>query len=130
MTLRLLNTIVGLLLLAMGIWTLIDPTIFTKLYAIILPEQQSRVALRAIIGGGEIGLGLFLCFGGWLGASQVILTRFAALLFGSVVLARSVAFLLEENIAPWMWRELLIETLIAVVLIFYLLRRKRTDKDQ
>jgi len=48
----------GCCLIALGIVTVIDPAIFTRLYQIGLPTLTSKTTIAAIIGGSEIGAGI------------------------------------------------------------------------
>ena len=56
------HILMGLLLLVFGAITAIEPSVMS-IYGIALEEPSARTAIRSIIGGGEIALGLSLVFG-------------------------------------------------------------------
>jgi hypothetical protein len=106
----------GLLLLFLGLWSFADPQIFTDLYGIDVAKPSATIALRAMIGGGEIGLGLFLCLGGRFGVSLQARLLLAVSLFACVFLARAAAVVLAwPEVSTGMIRELAIEGALAVV---------------
>ena len=53
----------GVLLLVLGLWTFMAPEICTRLYDVGLPTAEGRIAIQAIIGGGETALGLYILLG-------------------------------------------------------------------
>ena len=73
----------GVLLLGFGIFVVLHPVVM-HVYDIALDKPTARTGIRAIIGGGEIALGLILIFGRRLGASAFTLNAMAALVFGCV----------------------------------------------
>lgn len=104
----------GFLLLFLGLWSFADPQIFTDLYGIDVAKPSATIALRAMIGGGEIGLGLFLCLGGRLGVSLQSRLLLAVSLFAFVFLARAVAVALAwPEVSTGTIRELAIEGALA-----------------
>ena len=106
----------GLLLLFLGLWSFADPQIFTDLYGIDAAKPSATIALRAMIGGGEIGLGLFLCLGGRFGVSLQARLLLAVSLFACVFLARAAAVVFAwPEVSTGMIRELAIEGALAVV---------------
>jgi len=104
----------GLLLLILGVWSFADPEIFTDLYGIDVAKPSATIALRSMIGGGEIGLGLFMCLGGRFGVSLHSRLLLAASLFACVFVARAVAVILAwPEVSTGTIRELAIEGVLA-----------------
>ena len=60
-----------------------------------LVDPEARIAVRAIIGGGEVGLGLLLTVGTVVAFTNKALNSVAATVFLSVGLARVFAVLIE-----------------------------------
>ena len=87
----------GAIFLGFGAITLIRPEVL-EYYSISVDNSTSRIAARAMIGGGEIGLGLVLLFGGKLGFSNEQRSFLAATIFISVALARLVGLLVEGEL--------------------------------
>lgn len=116
MALRITNLAMGLLFLAMGAATFISPTIFTSLYGVGLQTPESRVAIRAIIGGGEISFAFIFLFGNFFGLTSLMRIRLALIIFSGVILARFGAITLEGTYTVSLIRELVIEVVILSVL--------------
>lgn len=115
---KLMVLLCGLLLLCLGAWSFFDPGIFIQLYGIGVANSTAKIALRAMIGGGEIGLGLYILVGGNFNISHWSRLTLATFVFGSVFVARACAVLLDwPNITEALIRELIIEGLIVVGLL-------------
>ncbi|MCK0127521.1 DUF4345 family protein [Erythrobacter sp. F6033] len=84
---RLYPTIAGCIFLALAIVTFVQPEIL-HYYDINLDQPSARTAMRAMIGGGEIGIALTLLFGGHIQLSQQQRSLIAAIIFISVGLSR------------------------------------------
>ena len=98
---RSVHVFLGLLLIAIGATTFLFPELLGH-YSISTDHADSRIALKAIIGGGEIGVGVYLAFAKLIGIQQKPLNLAAATLFLSVGLARFVATMLEASPEfPW-----------------------------
>lgn len=117
--LRHFHVLLGLLLIGLGIWTFINPEILTY-YGVVLVDPEARIAIRAIIGGGEVGLGLLLTVGTSGAFTNKALNSVAATVFLSVGLARVFAILIEQGSAVgWQpWRESSIELLLGTIALF------------
>ena len=112
----------GLLLLILGVWSFADPEIFTVLYGIETNKASTTIALRAMIGGGEIGIGLFLLLGGQFAVSVHSRLVLSALVFGCVFFARAGAIILAwPEVSFGALRELAIEGGIVLGLTFALI---------
>ena len=88
----------GALLLVFGIWTFSDPAVLHH-YGIDTSDPNARIALRAIMGGGELGLGVTLLVGKFLKLDQRTLNFMAATVFLSVGVSRLLAASLERSAA-------------------------------
>lgn len=117
--LRHYHVLLGLLLIGLGIWTFINPEIL-RYYGVDLVDPEARIAVRAIIGGGEVGLGLLLTVGTFGAFTNKALNSMAATVFLSVGLARVFAILIEQGSAVgWQpWRESSIELLLGTIALF------------
>lgn len=121
MFLRLLrNThiLFGLILIAIGVSTIFFPTVM-EYYGIAIDRPESRIAIRAIIGGGELGLGLALVLGKYIGMEQRTLNGVSAFVFLSVGLVRLGAIYPERfHLSNWQpWREGLLEVFFGALAI-------------
>ncbi|KEO89750.1 hypothetical protein EH31_11375 [Erythrobacter longus] len=110
---RVYPSFAGCIFLALGIVTLIQPEIMSY-YAIGLDQPSARVAMRAMIGGGEIGIGVVLILGGRINLSSRQLSLTAAAIFICVGLSRVAAVFMEgaDLLAVQPLREALIEILL------------------
>lgn len=110
---RVYPSFAGCIFLALGIVTLIQPEIMSY-YAIGLDQPSARVAMRAMIGGGEIGIGCVLVFGGRIKLSPRKRSLIAAAIFICVGLSRVAAVFMEgaDLLAVQPLREALIEILL------------------
>lgn len=118
MTLAVTNRLLGLLFLLMGGVTFAYPEIFTSFYGMVLPTPESRVAIRAIIGGGELSLAVIFVMGGLFGYTEIARVRLALIIFLGVISARTAAILIEGTYNGTLLRELAIEICILLVLGF------------
>lgn len=93
------HILIGLILLGLGAATTANPDILGY-YGVVLVEPEASVAMRAILGGGEIGLGLSLTFCRMFGASARSLNMVAALVMLSVGSVRiCAAFVAGDDLA-------------------------------
>jgi hypothetical protein len=110
----------GALLLIFGIWSFADPEIFAKLYSIDTSAPSATSAMRAMVGGGEIGLGLFLLLGRKLKVSLRSRLLLATFLFVCVFIARASAIALEwSEVSSGTIRELAIEGVLACAFVAF-----------
>lgn len=84
----------GVIVVVFGLWTFLDPAVLRH-YGIDSSEPNARIALRAIIGGGEIGLGITLAVGRLLESDRSTLNFFAAAVYSSVGISMYFAAFLE-----------------------------------
>ena len=123
------HVLMGALLLGFGLLTAFVPSVM-HVYGLGLDEPSARVAIQAIIGGGETALGLALIFGSTVGASSYALNAMAALIFGSVGIVRLVSAYSEGIlfIGSQPLREGAIELGLALLCLVAVRASKRTDK--
>ncbi len=91
---RFYPTIAGCIFLALGLATVIQPEIL-HYYAINFDQPSARTAVRAMIGGGEIGIALVLLLGGYVQISLSQRSLVAAVIFISVGVIRLFGACLE-----------------------------------
>lgn len=84
----------GLIFLTLGMVTLVYPEILTY-YSINLDQPSARVAIRAMLGGGELGIALLLLAGSRINLSPQQRSLIAAAIFVCVGLARLFAVGIE-----------------------------------
>ena len=84
----------GCIFLALGIATLIHPEVLSY-YAIGLGEPSARAAIRAMVGGGEMGIAIVLLLGGYIKLSLSQRSLIAAVIFTCVGLSRLFAVTIE-----------------------------------
>ena len=116
-TARNIAYIVGTLLLALGVITLIHPQIMGR-YGLNANTTHSIMSIRSLIGGSEIGIGGFILLGGKLSVSIRARLLFAMFLFGGIVLARLVSIAFSGATIPEMIMRELIAELFLIGLIF------------
>jgi len=120
-TARNIAYIVGTLLLALGVITLIHPQIMGR-YGLIADTTHSIMSIRSLIGsligGSEIGMGGFIILGGKLSVSIRARLWFAMFLFGGIVLSRLVSIVISGATIPEMIMRELIAELVVIGLIF------------
>ncbi len=116
----------GAILIVFGVWTFSDPDVLHH-YGIDTSEPNARIAIRAIIGGGELGLGVTLVAGKFLKLDPTTLNLMAATLFLSVGMCRFSAALLEQSSSVGIqhWREGAIELALGVVALFGFIRTEQ-----
>ena len=95
---RHVHILLGAILVGFGIWTFSDPAVLNH-YGIDTSEPNARIALRAIIGGGELGLGATLVAGKFSKLDRRTLNFIAATVFLSVGISRLLAASLERSSA-------------------------------
>ena len=108
----------GAILVVFGMWTFTDPAVLHH-YGIDTSQPNARIALRAIIGGGELGLGVTLLAGKFLKLDQRTLNFVAATVFLSVGISRLLAASLERSAAIGIqpWREGPIEMVLGAMAV-------------
>lgn len=121
----------GLLFLILGVWSFADPEVFTDLYGIDAAKPSATIALRSMIGGGEIGLGMFLFMGRRFGVPLHSRLWLAVSLFTCVFLARAGAVVLVwPQVSNGMIRELAIEGALAGAFATLLRLHCRITRDR
>lgn len=104
------------LLVSLGLITFVWPSILT-LYGVDIADPTVRITLRAIIGGGEIGIGAGLLIAHRSGVGVHHLNKILAVVFISVGAARLTAGWLEDiaMLNGSVLRESLIELALGVL---------------
>lgn len=120
------NRIIGIVLLVLGAWVVIQPTIFTILYGVSLATSESRSTIRAVIGGTEIALGILFVFPSLFQINEHTLLRLGALVFGCIFFGRIYHVLFDDAVQFSLIRESLIEGLIALLLTACAIRYRNT----
>ena len=100
----------GTIFIGLGLLTLFQPDVF-EYYSIGVDSASARTAIRAMVGGGEVGIGLVILCGSHLGFSINQRCTLAASIFLCVGLARllSAAFEGELQLTSQPLREASIE---------------------
>lgn len=87
----------GLIFLALGVLTFINPEVLGY-YEIGVDNASARIAIRAMIGGGEVALGLVVLVGQQIGLTIQQRSLIAALVFLSVGAARFSAVWIDHDV--------------------------------
>jgi len=115
----------GCLLLLMGIITFIYPQIMTR-YGLITDNVHARLTIRALIGGSEIGFGLYMLLGQKAGASISARLWTGLSIFIGIVAARFASLIISNGpISNMIYRELVAESLIVMLISLALFLRSR-----
>lgn len=118
----------GFLLLFMGVTTFIYPQIMTR-YGLVTESLHARLTISAIIGGSEIGLGLFMLLGNKVKASISVRLWTGLSIFCGIVVARVISLSVAKGPIPDMiYRELLAESIV-IILLFLALRTQRRSES-
>ena len=106
----------GFLLLFMGITTFIYPQVMTR-YGLVTETLHARLTVSAIMGGSEMGLGLFMLLGNKVQASISVRLWTGISIFCGIAVARLISLLFANDPIPGMfYRELVAETAIIILL--------------
>jgi len=114
---KLLLSGTGALLFSFGVATLIFPSIFTKLYGVELPTSDAVAAIRAIVGGGEIALGLIFLLRARLGFTDKSLLILGGAIFSAIVCARIFHLFTDTAVSARFYRELIAESIIGIIFL-------------
>lgn len=118
----------GCLLLFMGVTTFIYPQIMTR-YGLVTESLHARLTISAIIGGSEIGLGLFMLLGKKVHASISVRLWTGLSIFCGIVVARVISLFFAKGPIPNMiYRELLAESIVITLLFLALRTQRRSER--
>ena len=105
------------LLLGMGITTFLYPQVMAR-YGMVTDTLHAKLTIRALIGGSEIGLGLFMLLGRKVQATISVRLWVGLSIFSGIVAARLVSLIITNGPIPNMiYRELIAESVIILLLI-------------
>ena len=122
---RMIVIALGCLLLFMGITTFLYPQIMGR-YGLVTDTLHAKLTISALIGGSEIGLGLFMLLGQKIQASISVRLWIGLSIFSGIIAARLVSLIFANDPIPHMiYRELVAEGLI-ILLIITALHKLRT----
>jgi len=113
--------VIGILLLALGIATFIHPQIMGR-YGLNANTTHSIMTIRALIGGAEMGMGVFMLFGSKIGVSFRARLWFGMFIFCGIVAARLISIFIANTAIPEMIVRELIAELVIIGIIFTGLR--------
>ncbi len=117
----------GAIFLGLGLLTLIRPEVL-EYYSIGVDNAPARTAIRAMIGGGEIGLGMLILGGRQVGFSISQRSMLAATIFVCVGLTRLGSAWLDNqlNLESQALREASIELILGVLGVWTVTRKSKT----
>lgn len=117
--------LLGVMLVGLGLVTMIYPEIMNR-YGLNLEDAHAKSTVMAVIGGSEIGLGLFVLFGHKIGVSLSARIAMLLLVFMGILIARLLSVVLYYPVLPNVFfREVIAEILISVLLLIGLLTERR-----
>ena len=94
--LKLFPIFAGLIFVALGVLTFVSPEVLGY-YSIGVDNASARIAIRAMIGGGEVALGMVILAGQRIGLTIQQRSLIAALVFLSVAIARLSSVWIEHD---------------------------------
>ena len=107
----------GCLLLGMGLITFFYPQIMSR-YGLVTDTLHARLTISALIGGSEIGLGLFMILVRKVQATISVRLWVGLSIFSGIVAARLVSLIITNGSIPNMiYGELIAESVIILLLI-------------
>jgi len=115
----------GLMLTLLGATTMFHPEIMSR-YGLVTADAHAKSTIMSVIGGAEIGLGLFVLFGQKIGVTILARMCLLLLLFAGLLGGRFLgAILYYPELPSVFFREAVLEFTIASMLTFgmYLNRR-------
>ena len=116
----------GCLLLGMGLITFFYPQIMSR-YGLVTDTLHARLTISALIGGSEIGLGLFMILVRKVQASISVRLWVGLSILSGIVAARLVSLMITNGPIPnVIYRELVAESLIVLLLITALQKLRRS----
>ncbi len=120
----------GAIFFGLGVLTLIRPEVL-KYYSIGVDNSPARTAVRAMIGGGEVGIGVVLLAGAWLGLYVSQRCTLAAMIFVCVGLARllSVGFEGDLVLASQPLREASLELTLGCLGVYAAIIARKAELD-
>lgn len=105
--------LIGVMLVALGATTIAHPEIMER-YGVAAPDAHAKSTIIAVIGGAELGLGMFLLLGRSLGVAMSAQIYSMLFLFAGIFSARITSvFVFLPELPPVFFRELFIELAIA-----------------
>ncbi len=118
----------GAIFLGLGVLTFIRPEVL-EYYSIGVESASARTAIRAMIGGGEVGIGIVILCGGRLGFPVSQRCTLAAFIFLCVGIARllSTGFEGELHLTSQPFREAFIELFLGSLGVWVAANAKRND---
>lgn len=119
----------GFLLFGMGFTTFLYPQVMAR-YGLVIDSLHAQLTIRALIGGSEIGLGLFMILGSKVQSSIFVRLWVGLFIFSGIVVARFVSLIISNGLIPnIIYRELVAETFIVILLFSALLAQRRSNCD-
>ena len=120
-----LVTMLGVMLVGLGLVTMIHPEIMNR-YGLNLGDAHAKSTVMAVIGGSEIGVGLFVLFGHKIGVTISARIAMLLLVFMGILTVRLISIVLYYPELPNVFfREVIAEILISVLLLIGLLTERR-----
>ena len=119
----------GCLLLGMGLITFFYPQIMSR-YGLVTDTLHARLTISALIGGSEIGLGLFMILVRKVQATISVRLWVGLSIFSGIVAARLVSLIITNGPIPNMiYGELIAESVIILLLITALQSQPATKQS-
>ncbi len=123
--------LLGVMLVGLGISTVLHPEIMAR-YGLSVANAHGKSTLMSVIGGAELGLGMFLLLGQMLRIDVMVRLQVILFLFLGLLSARLVSVgVFFETLPPIFFRELLLELCITTIIALGVyLSRAEKDREQ
>ena len=120
----------GVMLIALGVTTMVYPDIMSR-YGLSVVNVHGKSTIIAVIGGAEIGLGIFVLFGRIIGASVLIRLSLLLCIFMGLLIGRLLGVIrYYPELPDVFFREVFAEILIAglCALGLYFIQRRNNHR--
>ncbi len=114
--------VLGLLLIAIGLWRLFDPIGFFQNSGITLDNQAGLLSEARATGGAVVGFGLLILLGAFIQKLSYTSTIAAIVLFLGFGIARLIGFAMDGNPGDGVIQGIIIEFVLGLIAVFALFK--------
>lgn len=126
---RPLLRVLGILLVAFGVVAVVDPAATMEPAGLVASVEGALTEIRAVYGGSQIGLGLFLLWSAFDPSRWPAALLLYALILGSVGDCRAIGLLIDRAPTPFHWFALAFEWGTASLTFYAYYRVRRPARD-
>jgi len=114
--------VLGLLLIGIGLWRLLDPIGFFQNSGITLDNQAGLLSEARATGGAVVGFGLLILLGAFIQKLSYTSTIAAIVLFLGFGVARLIGFAMDGNPGDGVIQGIIIEFVCGLIAVFALFK--------